>query len=96
VKQRINSKYKVERIHLLHTKSTELSGDYGEERVTSAITVNKLLDVRGLDLTTVVDYVAVRVDESLSDIKRRMVNFREAERNVTTQCQPCISSYIYD
>lgn len=64
------------------SQPAELRFGDGLEGVTGAIAVDELLNVGGLDLAAVVNDVALRVDEALGDVARRVVDLGEAKRDV--------------
>lgn len=75
-----------ERVHVLPAVKLTDAANAGLadrlEGVTGAVTVDKLLDVSGLDLASVVNDVAIRGDEDLREVKSGVVDLRETKRDV--------------
>lgn len=65
------------------TEAAELGRGDRHEGVTRAVAVDELLDMGGLDLAAVVDDLTTGIDQSLRQVKGGVVDFGEAERDIT-------------
>ena len=78
-----------ERVHVLPAvelpEPTQLCLGDALEGIAGTIAVDKLLDVSGLDLATVVDDLTGRVNESLGQVKSGMIDLGEAKGDVAIE-----------
>ncbi len=75
-----------ERVHVLPAvqlaDTANLGVGYGDEGVAGTIPVYEFLYMGGLDLSAMIDDVAIGIDQGLGEIQRGVVNLGESQGNI--------------